>query len=177
MANNKGTSELPSFTSLKGHERRAVILRAGGKTFAQITAHINNEFALEYAEITVQEWFYAGGRLEQAYSEYLEADAVMSLKEARQIIKRSSKAAVDVLVDQLKSGKEENIRQGAAKSLLNKYIPDKQQVLDSSYAEEDLPEELAAIADSLKEGSDGSQPVDDPGVGDQDSEKAGAGQS
>lgn len=177
MANNKGTSELPSFTSLKGHERRAVMLRAEGKSYAQITAHINNEFVLDYAEITVKEWFYAGGRLEQAYSEFLEADAVMSLKEARQIIKRSSKAAVAVLVDQLRAGKDEGIRQGAAKSLLNKYIPDKQQVLDSTFEEEDLPEELAAVADSLKEDPDGSKPVDDPPVGGTDSQEPGPSES
>lgn len=176
MANpdSTNTSELPSFTVLKGHERRAVILKGEGKTNEQIAAHVNNEFALSYSDRTVQEWFAPGGRLEQALMEYNEALAAVALQEARNLIKRGTKAAAAVLVDQLKPGKDEGIRQGAAKALLNKYVPDKQQMLDSSYEEEELPEELAAVADSLKGGDDGPQPVDEQGVGSADSQEAGA---
>ncbi len=172
MANNKGTSELPGFTSLKGHERRAVILRAEGKSYGQITAHINNEFALEYAEITVKEWFYAGGRLEQAYSEYLEADAAMSLKEARQVIKRASRAAAANLIKKMASA-DDRVSLDATKALLNKFIPDKQVVMDTPEAEADLPPELQDVAKSLREGDDGSQQVDDPPVGPADSPAPG----
>ncbi len=174
--NSSNTSEVPAFTTIKAHEKRAVILKAEGKTMEAVTAHINNEFALDYSVVTVKEWFFAGGRLEQAYSEYLEASAVIALKEARQLIKRATKGAVAVLVEQLGITKEETIRQGAAKSLLNKYIPDRQVTLDSIGAEEDIPPELAEIADGLKdeEVTDGSQPVDDASVGGQDHAETGA---
>lgn len=166
-------SELPSFPNIKVHERRAVILRAEGKTYEQITAHINDEFALNFSIDTVKEWFYAGGRLLQAYHEYIEADAAMSLKEARQAIKRSTKAAAANLIEKMDSS-DERVSLDATKALLNKYIPDKQVVMDTPEADPDIPEELQQVANSLKEGEDGPQPVDEPPVGEPDSQAPGA---
>lgn len=171
--NSTNTSVLPSFTALKDHERRAVLLKAEGKQIQQIVANINDEFAHDYQYRTVQQWFVPEGRLYQALMEYNEASAAASLKEARQLIKRSSKAAAAVLVSQL-NNPDPKIAQGAAYRLLNKYIPDKQVVLDDSPKDDDVPDELAAIADSLREDGDGSQPVDDQNVGGQDSQEAGS---
>ena len=176
MATNDktGTSKLPSFSTIKESEKRAVILKSEGKTMDQVTAHINNEFALDYAVITVRQWFFAGGKLEQAYSDYNEATAVLALKEARQIIKKATKVAAAVLTRHLNS-MDEKIQQGAAKSLLNKYVPDKQISLDSTWEEESIPDELASVADALKEDNiDGPEPVDEPPVGEPDSPEAGA---
>lgn len=167
------TSALPSFSALKGHERRAVILKAEGKTNGQIAAHINNEFILDYADRTVQEWFVANGRLYQAMTEYNEAQAIISLQQARQLIKKSSSAAAATLIRQLNSI-DEKVAQGAAWRLLNKYIPDKQVVFTDSPEDEELPDELAAVADSLREDGDGSTPVDDASVGGQDTQTPGS---
>lgn len=162
--NSTNTSELPSFTTIKGHERRCVILRAEGKTYEQITAHINNEFALDYAVSTVKEWFFAGGRLEQAYQEYLEADAMLALKETKRIIKRASRAAAANLIQKIGSH-DERVSLDASKALLNKYVPDKQIVMDTPEAEAELPPELQEVANALREGDDGPDTVDEPRVG------------
>jgi HEAT repeat protein len=106
-------------------------------------------------------------------TEFNEAQAIVSLQQARQLIKKSSSAAAATLIRQLNSP-DEKIAQGAAYRLLNKYIPDKQVMLGDGFEEETLPEELAAVADSLREGEDGSQPVDDTPVGGQDSQAPGA---
>lgn len=159
------TSNLPAFSSIKGHERRAVILRAEGKSYQQITSHINNEFVLDYAEITVREWFYAGGRLEQAYAEYLEAEAHMSLQEARSLIKRATKVAASNMIRKIGSS-DERISLDASRHLLNKYIPDRQIVADSPEQEADLPDELKAAAEAVREAEHGQDAVDEPPVGD-----------
>lgn len=168
------TSELPSFSALKGHERRAIILRNEGKTIAQITAHINDDFALDHSERTVGEWFQAGGRLEQANSEYQEADAQLSLKEARRLIRRASKAAAANMIKKINS-QDERVSLDASRHLLNKYIPDRQIVTDSPEEEADLPDELQAAASALREADDdGDNPVDEPPVGPTDQPAPGA---
>lgn len=170
------TTEFPSFTSLKLHQRRAVILRAEGKTIAQITAHINNEFVLTYSEITVKEWFHAGGKLEQAYNEYIEADAAMSLKQARLAIKRASKNAVATVLDQMRSP-DGRLALDAAKTILNKYVPDRQVVHDGPEDDGDIPDELTNIANAIAmepEENNEQKPVDDAPEGVQDTAGAGA---
>lgn len=174
-ADETNTTALPSFSTIKGHERRAVILKAEGKTIDQITAHINNEFALDYSAATVKEWFFAGGRLEQAYSEYNEAMAEQSLKEGRQLIKKATRSAAAVLIRQLGPSFDPNIQQSAAKALLNKFVPDKQVSLTGEHVEPTVPDEIAAIADQLaEEDSDGSEQVDDPPQGGEDPATPGA---
>lgn len=161
--NETNTKDLPSFSSIKGHERRAVILRAEGRTYAQVTANINDEFALDYAEPSVREWFVAGGRLEQAYNDFVEAQATAALREARQTIKRASNAAAATLVSLLKPGQDPRLQLDAAKSILNKYLPDKQIVLDAE-GEDELPDELADVGDDVLDGEeddDGPVAVDD----------------
>lgn len=175
-ATNTGT--MPSFPSIKNYERRCVILRAEGKTYEAITNHINDEFALSYAVITVKEWFYAGGKLEQAYHEYLEADAALTLKEARQAIKRSTKSAVATVLVQMNSP-DGRLALDAAKTILNKYIPDRQIMHEGGELDEDVPSELLEAADAIakikSEDEDGSHPVDDAPQGGTDSEEAGTG--
>lgn len=161
------TRELPSFSALKDSDRRAVILKSEGKTNDQVTAHINNEFALDYSVRTITEWFQPAGKLKQAYDEYNEALALTSLAEARQLIKRATKGAAANLIKKINSP-DDSVSLRASMALLNKYIPDKQVMLDKDFKEEDLPPELAAIADSLGGGSDESQQVDDSSMGSQD---------
>lgn len=161
------TSTLPSFSALKDSERRAVILKSEGKINEQITAHINDEFALDYSVRTITEWFQPAGKLKQAYDEYNEALALTSLAEARQLIKRASKGAVTNLIAKIKSP-DDSVSLRASMALLNKYIPDKQVMLDKDFKEEELPSELAAYADSLREAVDGPQQVDDSSVGSED---------
>ena len=167
------TSELPAFTTIKDHEKRAVILKAEGKTMEQVTAHINNEFVLDYSVSSVKEWFYAGGRLEQAYSEYLEASAHIALKETRLLIKRASKAAAANMISKINS-QDDRVSLDASRHLLNKYVPDRQIVSDAPEPESDLPDELQAVASSLREGDDEPKPVDEPPVGEPDSPAPGA---
>jgi hypothetical protein len=152
----KGTtntdSKLPEFPGLKLHEKRAVMLRAEGKTYDQVTNHINTEYALDYSVKTIQEWFQAGGRLEQA----------SSLKEARLLIMRSMKSAAATLISGM-NNPDPRIAQEAAKSLLNKYIPDKQIALSGAAIEDELPPELDLAAEEiLAGGGDGSEQVDNP---------------
>lgn len=153
-----GKGKLQDFPGLKNHEKRAVMLKADGKTYEQIKEHINDEFALEHSLKTVQEWFRAGGRLEQAYTEYIGAMAAASLKEAKLVIMRSMKAAAAVLISKM-NDPDGRLALDAAKSLLNKYVPDKQISLSAGYEEEELPPELDLAAQEVM---DGPQPVDDP---------------
>lgn len=167
------TSELPSFSVLKDSERRAVLLKGEGKTIAQVTAHINDEFAQTYSERTVQEWFVAGGRLEQAFSEFQEAKAHLALQEARQLIKIATKAAAANMISKINS-QDDRVSLDASRHLLNKYIPDRQIISDSPEQEADLPDELQAAATALKEAEDGPKPVDEPPVGPADQPAPGA---
>lgn len=172
------TSKLPAFPSLKTYERRAVVLKAEGKTAEQITEHINAIYALDYSPVTVKEWFKSSGRLLQAYHEYLEADAALALQESRLAIKRSTTAAVRAIVTKL-SSLDERIQLDAAKTILNKYIPDRQVVHESGAMNEDVPEELLGAADAIAsdkaEVGDGPESVDDARQSVKDSEGARTG--
>lgn len=159
------TSELPSFSAITAPERRAIVLRSEGKTYEVIANHINVTYALDYSERTVREWFGANGRLQQAYSEYNEAQAHIALTDARQLIKKASKAAAANMVSKINST-DERVSLDASRHLLNKYIPDRQIVSDSPEQESDLPDELQAAATALREeDDDGPKPVDEPPVG------------
>lgn len=173
-ADSTNTSETAGFSALKGYERRAVILRYEGKSYMQIANNLADEFAVEYSDRTIGDWFIAGGKLEVAYHELMDLMAAQSLKEAKQVIRRASKAAAATLVDQLKSTADPNIRQGAAKALLNKYIPDKQITLDGPGLEEDLPEALSGEADKIvAEVENGPNKVDEPQQGEDNNQPAG----
>ncbi len=166
-------AEFPSFKQLNEFERRAVIMRSEGKQYQVIANHINANYGMHYSERTVREWFNAGGRLEQAHSEYNEAQAVINLKEARQLIRKAQKVAAINMISKINSS-DETISLRASQLLLNKYIPDKQLVLDAPEAETDLPEELIDAANAVKEsensgentgGDDGPAELDEPPVG------------
>lgn len=161
------TGELASFSVIKDYERRAVILRSEGRTYDVIANHINSEYALEFSERTVRDWFGVNGRLEQANMEYNEAQAHLALSEARQLIKKASKAAAANMISKINSP-DDRVSLDASRHLLNKYIPDRQVVSDSPEQEQDLPEELQAAATALKEAEDEPTGVDEPPVGEPD---------
>ncbi len=155
-ANSTNTKELPAFSVLKPYEQAAVVLRADGSTYLEVCNTINADFELSYKPRTVEEWFYAGGKLEQAYQEYNEEIATQRIKEAKQLIRKNSlKAArvIDEFMDKDK-GHDPALRLRAAQTNLNKYIPDRQVVLGKESADDDLPEEIADKADNLVSGGE-----------------------
>lgn len=169
--------QMPTFSATKAHEQLAVMLRAEGKTYDVITNQLNAEYNLAYSERTLREWFIAGGRLEAAYFEYLDALADQSVREAKTKIKRLSVKAADTLDELLNESNAGNVRQQAAKTILGKYIPDRQVLIDESTAD-DLPDELADIGDEVVTGdSNGPKQVDDAPQGADADRPAGEGGS
>lgn len=172
------TSALASFSALKPHEKRAVVLKVEGTKHEQIAAHIETQFVMNCSPRTVDGWFGPAGKLYQAYLEYNEALAKITLNEARMTIKRASARAARNLDKKIGSA-DERISVDASKAILNKYIPDRQQTLDGTYEEETLPEELVEAANELKEEvndepSDAEPQSDnDAPVGEPDSQETG----
>lgn len=167
-ADSTGTSKVPSFSSIKAYERRAVILRGQGQPYEVIKEHINAEFALNYKEPTVREWFIAGGKLEQAYHEYNTAMAEQSLKEAKQVLLRAQRAAATGIVGQF-TNPDPRVAQKAMLSVLNKYIPDKQIMLEGPVQDSDLPPELGEEGDKIIESANTDpqhRAADEPAAGD-----------
>lgn len=164
---SKKDNKLPQFATLKEHEKLAIIMRAEGKPNRVICNQINDQFDLSYKEMTVAQWFIADGRLEQPYLEYIEYSADQAVIRAKMKIKSMSELAASTL-EELMSDKNtaDNVRQQAAKTVLGKYIPDRQVIVDQTHADE-LPSELADIAndaiagDEQNGGEDGPQQVDD----------------
>lgn len=157
------TKELPAFSSTKAHEQMAISMRAEGKTYQEVTNTINAEFNLAYKVNSVMEWFYSGGRLEAAYLEYLAAYADQSLKMARLKIKSLQTKAADTLEDLLGSHVPSNVRQQAARTVLNKFIPDRQIVSDND--KDDIPPEIGAAGDSVMEQNANDVTPESPGTG------------
>lgn len=181
MANNSdaatNTKQLPTFSNLKGFEQLAVTLKADGQKYAEIVNTINAEYELAYKELTLRGWFMAGGRLEQAYLEYVDVLADQAVREAKTKIKRMSLTAANTLEDLMKDDVGSNARGLAARTVLAKYIPDRQIIVDETKTD-DLPDELAAAADNIVKGggkTDGQKPVDDPPKGEGDSGAVGPG--
>jgi hypothetical protein len=184
-ADSTNSKQLPTFSSIKPYEQLAVVLRSEGKTAEQTVNQINAEYELAYKANTVRDWFMAGGRLEAAYMEYLEWLADQSVREAKLKIKRLSATAADTLEEIMKDANGPvNVRQQAAKTVLGKYIPDRQIIVDEAKTDE-LPDSLADDADAIaaaddkppeepKEtdktngADDGSKQVDDPPESQQD---------
>lgn len=137
--------QLPTFSTLKIHEQLAIQLRSEGQAYKAIVGQIKADYDLSYKEATLREWFMAGGRLEAAYYEYLEFAADEAVKQAKLKIKRLSTVAADKLEGlMLDSDTADNIVERAARTVLAKYIPDRQILVDENKAD-DLP---AAIGDA-----------------------------
>ena len=157
-ADSANTSELPAFSSLKPYEQRAIVLKANGQTNEVIANQINAEFELTYASATVATWFWADGRLLQAYQEYNEALADMAVAEAKRKIKKASEAAADALKELMGGEYEGSVRVRAAMAILNKFVPDRQVLIEGG-KENTLPPELA---DAMTTEVRGDNPPDSP---------------
>jgi hypothetical protein len=177
-ADQTNTKQLLAFSSVKNYERRLIILRAEGKPYADLREVLRVEFHKQWTESYIRALFSAGGRLEQAYIEYNEALAAASLKEAKLLAQRASKAAIITMTELMGNSQEPRLRLDAAKALANKYVPDRQVVFDGGEAETDLPDEIAnAGLKLLEEAENGSDHVDDPSQGEPVGATVGGGSS
>lgn len=147
-ADSTGHKQLPTFSTLKPFEQLAVTLKAEGSKYEEIVNTINSEYSLAYKQISVRQWFMAGGRLEQAYLEYNEAMADQAVIEAKLKIKRLSNKAADTLDKLMDDDFDGRVRQQAARTVLGKYIPDRQVVIDESKAD-DLPSAIGDAGDEV----------------------------
>lgn len=156
-ADETNVKQLPAFSTIKPYEQMAVVLRAEGNKYQDITNTINEEFNLAYKEISVRGWFIAGGRLEAAYFEYNDVMADQAVKIGRTKLKKATDVFADTLIELAGPGHESTVRLGAARAGLNKFIPDRQ-IITQADDEEDLPDDIAKAADEVL---DGQKPVDD----------------
>ena len=147
-ADETNTSTLPQFSAIKPFEQLAVQLRAEGRTYEEIVNTINAEFDLAYKQGGVREWFGAGGRLEQAYYEFLEWHADQSVIRAKVKIKTISEKAANTLEELMTDKYDGRVRQQAARTVLGKYIPDRQVVIDENKAD-DLPSAIGDAGDDV----------------------------
>lgn len=168
--NNK---QLPTFSNVKEFEQLAITLRSEGKKYAEIANTINAEYDLAYKEMTLRQWFMAGGKLEQAYNEFLEWHADQSVMAAKLKIKQLSVKAAETLDDLMNDDIAGNVRQQAARTILGKYIPDRQVVIDETKAD-DLPSAIGDAGDALiTEGEDGQEKMADAPQGEPASPETG----
>lgn len=171
------TSQLVAFSSVGNHERRLIIMRSEGKPYAELVTVARNEFNLRWTESYIRHLFSVGGRLEQAYREYNDALAGQSLREAKQLAQRASKAAIITMTELMGAAQEPTIRLNAAKALANKFVPDRQIVFDGGAGESDIPDEIAnAGVALLEEAENGPEQVDDPQQGQPTGEVDGGGE-
>lgn len=144
--------QLPTFSTLKNHERLAIQLRSEGQSYKSIVEQIKIDYDLQYKEGTLRDWFMAGGRLENGYYEYVEWSADESVKQAKLKIKRLTSVAADKL-EGLMTSKDtaDNIVERAARTVLNKYVPDRQVILDENNADE-IPSAIGDAGDEVLTG-------------------------
>jgi hypothetical protein len=143
MANSDNpTTVLRSFAQLSARYQQAVVLKAQGQHHEAIASALTAEFGGSCSRNTVNQWFAAGGLLEQAYMEYSAQLADQALKEAKQIARRFSKTAIAIMVELMGPTHEPTVRLNAAKALANKYVPDRQLVFDKSLVDENIPADL-----------------------------------
>lgn len=171
MATQDATNTKPfkTFLNLDGPEQMAIVLKSEGRMYEEIIADINREFGRQYSLQTLKWWFMAGGKLEQAYLDYLEELGNEAVREAKLLIRRGTRAAASTLIQKLTS-KDERVQVRAATGLLNKYVPDKQiTIIEDGVGDDDLPEELSDKADSIvtggQDGGDEPRAVE-PSAGD-----------
>ena len=146
----KNTKKLSTFHNIKPHEKLAIQLRSEGRTYEQVTNTINSEYDLGYKQQSVRAWFIPGGKLEQAYYEFNDEIAKESLKRAKMKLKKAAESAVDTLLELTGNEHEGGVRVRAASRILNKYIPDRQVILDAE-SEDKLPDSLSEAGDKVVE--------------------------
>lgn len=173
-ADETNTQQLPTFSNTKVFEQLAIQLRSEGKSYEEIRNTINEEYKLAYKQQSIREWFMAGGRLEQAYLEYNEWHADQSVIRAKLKIKKSSETAADTLDELMTDKFDGRVRYQASKTILGKYIPDRQVVVDERNADE-LPSAIADAGDKVLTGNkeDGQKPVVDAPESEPPSEEPG----
>lgn len=150
--------QLPTYSTLKAHEQLAIQLRSEGMKYKDIVGQLKTDYNLVYKEASLREWFMAGGRLEIAYNEFLEFLAEESVKQAKLKIKQLSSKAVDKLEALLDDDNTaDNIVERTARTILNKYIPDRQVIIDETKADE-LPPAIGDAGDDVlsEESGDGN---------------------
>lgn len=169
------TKQLPTFSNTKPFEQLAIVLRAEGKDYEDVVNTVNAEYSLAYKQQSIRQWFMVGGRLEQAYLEYNEAMADQAVAEAKLRIKKLSLSAATTLEELMGNNHAGNVRQQAARTILGKYIPDRQILVDESKVEE-IPEEIGSAGDAIMDGAgDGQKQVDNSPKGEPAAETAGPG--
>lgn len=147
MANsNTALATFRSFAQLSGPQQYAVNLKARGVMHKEIASRLGVEYGIACSHNTVNQWFAAGGNLEQALNEYLERIADESLKEAKTLVKLATKPAIETIVYIMRHSPSDLARLRAAQIILNKYIPDGQRAGVGAHDDE-LPEELAEAMD------------------------------
>lgn len=131
-----------SFTQLPEFQQRIVVLKSQGLRHQDITQLIHDEFGATCSKNTINQYFAAGGALEQALDEYNTMSADEWLLEARTQAKLYSKKAIDTLAELTEPNFTPMVRLNAARALANKYLPDGQPDTRDEQQNDDLPENV-----------------------------------
>lgn len=149
MANTDGgMTVIRSFAQFSSRYQRAITLKSQGFTHQSIALTLQQEFGINCSHNTVNQWFAVGGLLEQALSEYNERVATESLRQANLLIRRASLPAAATLV-RLLGDPNPKIQLQAAESILKKVFPKGIGGDEVTENEEDLPQELLAVAENI----------------------------
>lgn len=142
MTSGSDRATFRSFTQLPEYQQRIVVLKSQGLRHRDITKLVHDEFGASCSKNTINQYFAAGGALEQALDEYNIMSADEWLLEARTQAKRYSKKAIDTLAELTKPEYMPMVRLNAAKALANKYLPDGQQDAHDAQHDDDLPDNV-----------------------------------
>lgn len=121
MANSDSSlSEFPRFAQLSGPHRLMVLLRVFHVRYHDISAIVEQEYGRKYSRYTINQYFAAGGLLEQAYADIRELMANEWVAEARRLAKLYSKDAMETIGELMEPAKPPRIRMAASMAMLNK---------------------------------------------------------
>lgn len=138
-----------SFTQLPEFQQRIVVLKSQGLHHQNIAKRVAHEFGVSCSKNTINQYFAAGGTLEQALSEYNAMTADEWLREARTQAKLYSKVAIETLAELIEPRYPPMVRLNAAKALANKYLPDGQKDNDHERRDEGLPDHVREVLNTL----------------------------
>lgn len=138
-----------SFTQLPEFQQRIVVLKSQGLHHTDISKLVHKEFGTSCSKNTINQYFAAGGALEQALLEYNAMAADEWLTEARTQAKLYSKAAIETLAELLEPKYAPMVRLNAAKALANKYLPDQQKDALPVQENSDLPDDIREAMEAL----------------------------
>ncbi len=97
-------------------DMRAIEMKYEGYNMKEISV------TLDVPHITVRSWFYAGGRLHQAYIDYAKEETELRRKTAHDIFKAHVPDAVRTLVSVMSKSKLDIARVQAAKEIINRQM-------------------------------------------------------